>query len=110
MYQFTQDSYYHSRRKSPNDVLYFVSDEFIKKYPNHKELSKSGVEYEIEKEYLGYVGEKCQNTMQYKEQLEYRLRYLGYNRYHKSLLQQQINSLDYSSCEKYKKLKKKIRY
>ena len=104
LYQFTNDSYYVTKRKtSRNNVIYFVGDKFLKKYPKLKDVFDSGIEVEIEKNYLNYVAEKCEEVLQTKQLLEYRIR-LGYRYY-----QNQLNKLDFRSCERYNELQFKIR-
>jgi len=104
LYQFTNDSYYLNKRKtSKNNVIYFVGDKFLKKYPKIKDVFESGIENEIERNYLNYVAEKCEEVLQTKQMLEYRIR-LGYRYF-----QNDLNRLDFRSCERYNDLRYKIR-
>ena len=104
LYQFTNDSYYLNKRKtSKNNVVYFVGDKFLKKYPKIKDVFESGIENEIERNYLNYVAEKCEEVLHTKQILEYRIR-LGYRYF-----QNELNRLDFRSCERYNDLRYKIR-
>ena len=104
LYQFTNDSYYLNKRKtSKNNVVYFVGDKFLKKYPKIKDVFESGIENEIERNYLNYVAEKCEEVLHTKQILEYRIR-LGYRYF-----QNDLNRLDFRSCERYNDLRYKIR-
>ena len=104
LYQFYKDYNYSQKRKtSINNVEYYIGNSFIKKYPKLKNIIESGIEENIEKDYLNFITEQCQRVINKRKEYEYYVQ-LGYYRYKYAL-----NNLDFSSCYKYNELKDKIR-
>ena len=104
LYQFYKDYNYSQKRKtSINNIEYYIGDSFIKKYPKLKNVIESGVEENIEKDYLNFITQQCQKVINKRNEYEYYVQ-LGYYRY-----QYALQNLDLSSCYKYNELKKKIR-
>ena len=104
LYQFYKDYNYSQKRKtSINNIEYYIGDSFIKKYPKLKNVIESGVEENIEKDYLNFITQQCQKVINKRNEYEYYVQ-LGYYRY-----QYALQNLDLSSCYKYNELKNKIR-
>ena len=106
LYQFRRSTIYsHKRRTSINNIEFYVSEKFVKKYPKMKDFKS--LEPTIEKKYLGYLYQDCSDVIQTKNQLEY---YMAYgSRYQQQLIRQKLAQLNYNSCQKYNKFKNLIR-
>ncbi len=107
LYQFRRDSTYSHRRKtSINKVEFYVSEEFIKKYPKMKDFEV--LEPSIEKEYLEYTYMDCREVIQRKQTYEYYIAYT-YSQYERAIYKQKLANLNYNSCERYNELKDLIK-
>jgi hypothetical protein len=58
----------------------------------------------VEKEYLNSVAQKCNQAMQYKNDLEYKISYYRHSNYY-GKLKQELDNLDLSKCKEYYRLK-----
>jgi len=58
----------------------------------------------VEKEYLNSVAQKCNQAMQYKNDLEYKISYYRHSNYY-GKLKQELDNLDLSKCNEYYRLK-----
>ena len=102
LYQFTRNSAYnHKRKTSLNEVVFYVGEKFIKKYPKMKDFKS--LEPAIEREYLQYLYEECSNAINYKNELNYYLS-MSYSAYQRNIYKKKIEQLDFSSCSKYNSL------
>ena len=107
LYQFVKSNIYrYSKKTSRNNVEFFVNDKFLKKYP--RKTSYSGIEKQIEKEYLNYLYDNCMEVLNRKQKLEYYMRY-SYSYYERFAYKQEIEKLNYNYCEKYNGLKNRIK-
>jgi len=59
------------------------------------------LEFNVEKEYLNSVAQKCNQAMQYKNDLEYKISYYRHSNYY-GKLKQELDNLDLSKLKKLK--------
>ena len=108
LYQFTKNSYYnHSKKTSKNNIVFFVNDKFLRKYPTNKDYLT--IEKQIEKEYLDYLYKNCMKVLERKQELEYYMRF-SYSAYERLSYKQKIEKLSYEYCQDYNSLKNRLRY
>ena len=107
LYQFTKNfNYPYKKLTSRNNIEFFVSEKFLKKYPLKEDWK--GLEYKIEKEYLDYLYNNCMKVINKKQELEYYMRY-SYSRYERYAFKQQLDRLNYGFCNDYNILKNRIK-
>lgn len=58
----------------------------------------------MERDYLNFVAQKCNQAMQYKQDLEYKLAYYRHSNYYIKI-KQELDNLDLSKCKEYYRLK-----
>ena len=110
LYQFSRSrEYSHKKTTKKNQVEYFVNDKFIKQYPKMIDIQRSGIEKEIETNYLYYVAEQCKDLQSMRRQLEYRMNSPYTSSYDKRYYQQKLSSMNYKPCYRYQELANKIR-
>ena len=108
LYQFVRTrEYSHKKTTSYNGIVYYVNEDFIKKYPKIKNIQQSGIEVAIEKNYLYYVAEECKEVQNAKRQLEYRMNYYGGSS--RQYYKQKLEQLNYRPCYRYQELANRIR-
>ena len=106
IYVFDKNLEYPIERKTHNyKVKYYVGKTFKEKYPNNTEIKK--VEKEIEKNYLGYLKNSCDEKTRYKSELQFKKIYYQEGGYYYNIIQNEINKIDLSVCEKHRKYLRK---
>ena len=106
LYQFQRNSVYNIKKKTKiNKVEFFVREKFVEKYPKNEDYRE--IEGTIEKEYLSFLYEKCNDVIQQKNTLQYYIAFT-YSISEKKRLRRELDNLNYHYCSRYNELRNKI--
>ena len=106
LYQFQKNSVYNIKKKTKiNKVEFYVREKFIEKYPKYEDYRD--LEGNIEKEYLSFLYEKCEEVIQQKNTLQYYIAF-SYSMSERKRLKRELESLNYHYCSSYNDLRSKI--
>ena len=106
LYQFQRNSVYNIKKKTKiNKIEFFVREKFIEKYPKYEDYRD--LEGNIEKEYLSFLYEKCEEVIQQKNTLQYYIAF-SYSMSERKRLKRELESLNYHYCSSYNDLRSKI--
>jgi DnaJ family protein B protein 12 len=102
LYMFNQSlDYPYKRVTNENEIAYYVGKSFINKYKNAGEAELLKQEKEIEKKYLTYLYESCNENKQMKRQLEYQMKYHREGSVYYNYYQRELKSLNMRVCDLY---------
>ena len=106
LYQFQRNSVYNIKKKTrTNRIEFYVRDKFVEKYPRNEDYL--GIEGTIEKEYLSYLYDKCNEVIQQKNTIQYYMAF-SYSISEKRRLKKELENLNYHYCNRYNDLRYKI--
>ena len=106
LFAFEQSEMYPYRKvTSENEVVYYVGSNFVNKYKKEGEEELGKYEKEIEKKYLEYLYETCDESKQMKRQLENQLRSYTKGSVYYNYYQKELNKVDLQACDLYDEFK-----
>ena len=109
LFVFEQSSDYPYRKvTNENEVVYYVGNSFVDKYKKEGESELMKYEKEIEKKYLDYLYETCDENKQTKRQLENQMRNHKKGSVYYNYYQKELNKLNLQACDLYDEFKEVI--
>ena len=109
LFVFEQSAEYPYRKVThENEVVYYVGNSFVDKYKKEGEEELEKYEKEIEKKYLDYLYETCDESKQTKRQLENQLRNHKKGSVYYNYYQKELNKLNLQACDLYYEFKEVI--
>lgn len=106
-YQISYE-YPYKKTTAKHKVPFYVGNQFLEKY-NGKKKELLEEEDNIEKKYLTYLNEACEENTQLKKKIEYHLKFYRKGSMTYEYYKSQLNSLDMEVCDKYVKYKDRIK-
>ena len=107
LYVFEKNSEYPYQKTTHRyKISYYVGNDFREKYKDNNEIRK--LENDIENKYTSYLRISCQEKIQLKEDIQFKLMYYNKGSYYYNLLINELNKIDFKVCEKLQKHLKKI--
>lgn len=94
-----------------NNIDFYYSKDF-QTILNENQSIDSEIQKKIEKDYLNYLLDSCQESLRLKHEIELRIASASYyqkNEYYLQQLEQMLQNLDHSNCDLHSEFQDKIK-